>query len=236
MSNKRHLIALGAILLLLIVVTVIYATIPAPNGVIYGCYNKSGGSLRVIDNAVTKCGSNETQLTWNQTGPQGPTGSQGLQGASGSTGSQGPAGPTGATGATGPSHAYFIADKSNNAITLQYLDLTTLLTLRVPAGAYVIDARTGVSNGAMPGTVTQLAHCSVSYDPQTQTSLGDGVSATTWPLVNVNGSYDVGETLISVHDAPTFGTSTTISFACSGHNLMRAHNTLLRAVLVGGIN
>ena len=68
MSKKRLLITSGATFVLLIGAVAIFATIPAPSGVIYGCFNKSGGTLRVIDNAVTTCGSNETQLTWNQTG------------------------------------------------------------------------------------------------------------------------------------------------------------------------
>jgi hypothetical protein len=75
------------------------------------------------------CGSNETPLSWNQSGvdgapgatgpagaqgpagpqgspgpqgPQGATGSQGPQGATGPQGWQGPQGDTGATGAQGP--------------------------------------------------------------------------------------------------------------------------------------
>jgi hypothetical protein len=92
--STTSLVFIGAVLT--------YATIPAPDGVIYGCYNKSGGSIRVIDTAVTKCSSNETQLTWNQTGPQGPIGLQGPAGPTGATGTAGPIGATGATGATGP--------------------------------------------------------------------------------------------------------------------------------------
>jgi hypothetical protein len=59
-----------------------YAAIPGPDGVIHGCY-KGDGTLRVVDHDVA-CKTNETRLTWNQTGPQGPAGPQGPQGEPGS--------------------------------------------------------------------------------------------------------------------------------------------------------
>jgi hypothetical protein len=72
---------------------VAWASIPDASGVIHGCYNKSGGALRVIDTAIStqKCTSLQLPLNWNQTGPPGPTGPQG---AAGPAGPQGPAGAT----------------------------------------------------------------------------------------------------------------------------------------------
>jgi hypothetical protein len=69
-----------------------YATIPGPDGVIHGCYAKSGGALRVVDAGVTNCKSGETSLNWDQHGSQGSTGTTGPQGE---TGPQGPTGPSG---------------------------------------------------------------------------------------------------------------------------------------------
>jgi len=66
-----------------------FASIPGANGVIYGCYSNSNGTLRVIDNSTTQCKSNETALNFNQTGPQGPRGLQGETGATGATGAPG---------------------------------------------------------------------------------------------------------------------------------------------------
>lgn len=67
-----------------------YASIPDANGVIHGCYKKSGGTLRVIDSATAQCDErNETPVQWSQTGPQGLPGPQGEQGPAGP---QGPAG------------------------------------------------------------------------------------------------------------------------------------------------
>lgn len=66
------------------------AAIPDSGGVIHGCYKpQSDGhstALSVIDTALTNghCPGGNTELTWNQTGPQGPAGA---------TGPAGPAGP-----------------------------------------------------------------------------------------------------------------------------------------------
>jgi hypothetical protein len=84
-----------------------HAVIPT-NGVITGCYLRSGGTLRVIDPTVTTCSAKETMLTWNVQGPAGPQGAigpQGPVGATGATGATGPMGPMGATGPAGPAGA-----------------------------------------------------------------------------------------------------------------------------------
>jgi hypothetical protein len=68
---------------------VAYATIPDANGVIHGCYTKSTGTIRIIDNSVTDCKQGETSVQWNVSGPmgpQGPAGPQGLQGPKGDPG------------------------------------------------------------------------------------------------------------------------------------------------------
>lgn len=57
----------------------VMAAIPDEEGMIHACYRTSGllanGQLRIIDSASEACNTNETELTWNQTGPQGPPGS-----------------------------------------------------------------------------------------------------------------------------------------------------------------
>jgi hypothetical protein len=65
-----------------------------------GCVNNGSGILRVLQPGES-CRSNETQISWNQTGPEGPagpagaTGPQGLPGQPGEKGDTGPAGPAG---------------------------------------------------------------------------------------------------------------------------------------------
>jgi hypothetical protein len=50
------------------------ASIPDANGVYWGCYEKAGSDLRIIDNASTTCTAKETTITWNQKGVPGPQG------------------------------------------------------------------------------------------------------------------------------------------------------------------
>jgi len=108
--------AAGALAATVIAGGVAWATIPASNGVINGCYQKIDGVLRIVD-AADACRASELPTSWNQTGQQGvqgPTGPKGDQGEKGATGATGPSGPkgdtgpagqkgdTGQTGATGP--------------------------------------------------------------------------------------------------------------------------------------
>src|SRR2546430_13781839 len=112
-AGKPSVGALGGGLLVVLAGGVAVASIPDSTGVIYGCYTKSTGTIRIIDRSVTNCKTGETSISWNQAGVQGPTGSQGPQGApgphgppgdtgaAGSQGSQGPPGPKRDTGRTG---------------------------------------------------------------------------------------------------------------------------------------
>jgi len=61
---------------------------PVPTGVIYGCYQKVNGQLRIVS-GPTQCRPSELSISWNIVGPQGP------QGPAGPQGPQGPAGPPG---------------------------------------------------------------------------------------------------------------------------------------------
>ena len=96
---RRGVVAIAATGVVLLASGIAYATIPDANGVISGCYQKSGGSLRVIDGSVTNCAKSETALNWNVQGAQGPAGPPG---PAGPQGPQGPARPQGSQGEAGP--------------------------------------------------------------------------------------------------------------------------------------
>jgi hypothetical protein len=102
-NRTKMLVVAGATTLLVAGAGVAWASIPDSSGVIHGCYS-SGGTLRVIDSATSKCKSTEKSLTWNKQGPRGatgPTGPRGATGAQGATGVAGPAGPPGPAGVSG---------------------------------------------------------------------------------------------------------------------------------------
>ena len=89
------------------------ATIPDASGVIHACYQKSAGTLRIIDSALTGCKVNETEVSWNAQGPPG---------------------------ATGPSDAFHVDQRGS--FSSQSLDptiFTTLVQLSLPAGTFVVN-------------------------------------------------------------------------------------------------
>src|SRR5262245_60922929 len=126
LSKRFFSISIAVMSLTFLGVVLSRATIPAPGGVIYGCFNKSGGSVRLIDNAVTKCASNEIEVTWNQAGTPGPTGPQGPAGPSGAVGATGPQGPA-APGGT--SHVYITRVATASTTNTP----STIATLTVPS-------------------------------------------------------------------------------------------------------
>ena len=68
--RKTLLAAVAGALTAAIVGGFAWATIPAANGSIRACYQKTDGQLRVID-STEACRTSEIPISWNQTGPQG---------------------------------------------------------------------------------------------------------------------------------------------------------------------
>jgi hypothetical protein len=112
----------------------VLATIPDSNGVIHGCYLKSGGTVRVIDSSVTNCKAGETAISWSV---QGPPGLPGAPGAPGEPGQR------------GPSDAFLVDQRSSFAShLLDNLTFTDLVTLSLPAGSYVVNGTAALASGA----------------------------------------------------------------------------------------
>jgi hypothetical protein len=109
--TRKRVVFLAVLAALMTAGGVAYATIPASDGTINGCYRTAAGDnqgqLRIVDNG-SSCRSNETAIQFSQQGIAGPAGPTGPTGATGPTGPVGPVGPqggkgdTGAAGATGP--------------------------------------------------------------------------------------------------------------------------------------
>ena len=172
----RH-IACGV---LLIAAAITYASIPAPNGVINGCYGKGSGVLRVIDSGAG-CLPSEIPLNFNQVGPQGPMGPRGVTGAtgpSGPAGVAGPTGPAGAAGAVGPtgpmglagaagpagptgapgnSRATFAIDNTFFRFPTSFL--TKVLSKTLPQGNWVFVATANLLGDSQSSTPYQFARC-----------------------------------------------------------------------------
>jgi len=154
-------------------------------------------------------------------GPQGPQGLQGPQGAVGPQGPMGPIGPSGATGPAGPqgpsgvSHAW--QDRVSAGVTLGTTD-TTVAQLIVPAGTYLILAKTVMLNSDTSG---QYGDCSLST--------GD-----TDRIAFDPGSFHS----ISLQDSATFSATSAIEMTChlEGGSGGGALNAVLTAIAVDQLN
>jgi hypothetical protein len=149
MKNLKQSV-ITVVMLFVLIGVVAYATIPDANGVIHGCYKKSGGHLRVIDSDVSQCDMRaEIPIQWNQTGPQGPAGPQGLQGLQGPQGPQGPEGPTGPAGSEGPAGTPGISS-ATFAFTTSPVDLTPdftqIVSKNLPPGTWAVVATATVTS------------------------------------------------------------------------------------------
>jgi hypothetical protein len=92
---RRPLIVAAIVACGAVAAGIAYAAIPDSGGTIHACYEKSSGSLRVIDASATGCKSNEISLQWNAQGQPGILGPAGPKGDPGAAGPAGPAGPAG---------------------------------------------------------------------------------------------------------------------------------------------
>lgn len=72
MRAKRPAGILAVAVLLIAVGAVAHASIPAPDGVVHGCYKNSNGDLLVIDHTAS-CPSGYTAFNWKQSGISGLT-------------------------------------------------------------------------------------------------------------------------------------------------------------------
>jgi hypothetical protein len=101
--SKVALAGVSAVATLALAGGVAFATggIPGPGGVIFACFDKQNGNLRVVADP-SECRNSELPLTFNQTGQQGPQGIPGPQGPRGFTGATGAQGIQGIQGIQGP--------------------------------------------------------------------------------------------------------------------------------------
>lgn len=107
---------------------------------IYACYSKNSGAMRFVAEPG-KCKKAESEISWNTVGPQGPAGPEGPAGAS--------------TGAA------FLGTKEVISIGKYYggYPWTTMVTLNLPAGTYLLNADGVVNRLTHPGGSGITANC-----------------------------------------------------------------------------
>lgn len=131
---------------------VAWATIPDRGGIIHACYNTTTGSLRVYDSTVLRpevCGPSEKRLEWNQAGR---------------------AGADGVSSAISVHRSMVSVDHAGAAYV-------PLITADVPAGTYVIVAKTTLADPGDSGADCQLMYNTgagdVAADSATQSPYKD---------------------------------------------------------------
>ena len=75
---RKRTIVMSSAVAIVLGTGVAYASIPGPDGTIYGCYKNGGlgdGALYVIDSSAS-CPTGYTSLNWDQTSPSGISGYQ----------------------------------------------------------------------------------------------------------------------------------------------------------------
>ena len=153
---SRKLTLATALAAVLVFAGISYAVIPS-NNVIDACYTKSGGSLRVIDGTVTKCGKSETALAWNVQGPKGEKGDPGATCPAGPSGPQGATGPTGPAGAQGPQGLQGVQGPSGAAGSAVRVDYDPSHTFAGPNFEKLLEIDLGEGTYAFVATATLRA-------------------------------------------------------------------------------
>jgi hypothetical protein len=98
----------------------------------YACVTTKTGAVKIVSNTA-KCGTGQHKISWNSVGPRGLTGGRG------------PAGKRGAQGPAGLVRGYI--DNSGGA-DLTNSSLTTVGTLPLPAGKFLITAKVDAAIGS----------------------------------------------------------------------------------------
>jgi hypothetical protein len=149
------------------------AGIPADDGVIYGCYSKAAGQLRLVSPENT-CRANEASIYWNQVGPAGP---------------EGPAGPTGPQGPAGIGDVYSTDRGVGDPPAYLYADWSTIARFDLPAGRYAVAASTRLHNDTSIG---RDAFCGVLVGTRSFDA-ADMVWGGTWASQAITGVSTLSE-------------------------------------------
>lgn len=210
---RRHLTSAHAIALIALIVALsgsAYAAVSLPRD--------SVGTRQLRTGAVTK--SKISKRT--RAALHGARGSRGKTGHAGATGPKGPIGPTGArggagaAGTTGPSDLYAAG---NSGVNLSHTN-TTVASVTVPAGSYVLEATVNV-NASPKGEIG----CSIE------------TTGTTYDGKAVDPAADGANEVIALSGAATFTTPQTLRLDCSTFSTSAfAGNARLFAIKTGRIH
>ena len=238
------------------------AAIPDAQGVIHGCYAKSGGQLKVIDTAKgEKCPTGYTPLDWNKQGIAGTNGidgedgedgapgkdgingidgidgTNGTNGEDGAPGKDGTNGTNGTNGTDGETGATGPSDAyttpDGQAGTILGSGVTVVKTLSLPAGQYTASATATATLFQVESQNDTLASCALTVDPIAGAPvLVRGQANSSIRPNEFGGQY---ESLATQAAFQTGADGTTLKFQCLGTNA-GINNINLAAIRVGSLH
>ncbi len=166
-------------------------------GAVHACVSNVGGIVRIVE-PNSGCPATASPLDWNVQGPRGPV------------------------GPAGPSEAFATRQPPGGSASIGSEGQVRVLSLVVPAGSYVINAKAMVAK-TFPQQGMNYAGCQLSTGDASTTDLTPGDSA--------------GIDSIPLHDTATFRGATTIALDChlDGEGLLMIVNSRLTAMKVGSL-
>ncbi len=179
---------------------------PASAQTIYACVNKRTGAARLYYTREPRCKRGQARLSWNTQGPAGRNGANGKNGATGKTGPTGKNGTNGTNGNNGAVAGYSASEPAFTEFTGK--KEVTILAKTVPAGSYVVSAKTVLSSSATLG-IRAAGVCELLNG-------GAVVDTSGWDagLVQESTKY-IGEATLSLQAAVSVKATTVLSLVCS---------------------
>ncbi len=198
LSNARALAVLAATGALLLAA---FAAAPqAEASTLYACVKK-GGTVKVFTKAP-KCKKHETKISWNSVGPAGKNGTNGTNGTSGTNGTNGAV-------------AGYSASKSSavNIIGGTIEAPVTILTKTIPAGSYIVFAKSIIAAGDSANGAKWTAQCDLTDKPVSGASTVD--TSTASGEVVTNFLFHTGFATLPLGIAVTTTTESTLTLGCT---------------------
>lgn len=193
-------IALGLVALVIAASGAAYAAAKG-GGTITVCVHHQGGALY----QAKRCAKHDKKLSWNKQGVQGAQGLQGPQGQAGKDGTNGTNGINGTNGTDGAVAGYSATQAGS--VDFTGASAKTILTLSLPAGSYIVQAKTAPS-AAATGAGYFNDSCTLSDGSATDTTQ---VST----ALTLEALFYIADQAASMEIAVTSATASTVTLACT---------------------
>jgi hypothetical protein len=189
-------------------------------GTVTVCVKHDGGGLY----KAKKCAAKDKKLSWAKQGPAGPRGATGAAGPKGATGAKGAAGAKGVPGiqgvqgiqgiqgppGTNGSVAGYHVAQSTTPVSLTSSGSHTVKTLALPAGSFLVDAKSGVDAALVSAPTNPFIDVSCTL---TDGSAKD-TSGAIVPTEQVGTIWEA-DTTLPLQIAVTSSSATTVTLACA---------------------